>query len=172
MGAAYMVLGRHAEAETVLRQALALAAKTLPDKHASIGHAHNNLGELLVRRGQYLEARESFDEAIDRWSRSIGPKHPNVAQSLTGRGLARLALEDAAGAREDLERAFAIRDARGGSLTSLGETEFLLARALAVLGEPADEVRELAVRALEHLGEHDGDFVTRAQVKAWLAKNP
>ncbi|HVI00818.1 MAG TPA: serine/threonine-protein kinase [Enhygromyxa sp.] len=168
MGAAYLVLGREAEAEAVLRQALELAAQTMPEKHASIGHAHNNLGELLVGQGHHLEARERFGEAIDRWTRSLGPDHPYVAQSLTGRGLARLELDDAAGAREDLERAFAIRDARGGSLRGLGETEFILARALAALGEPATEINGLAERALEHLGEEDGDFVTRAQVRAWL----
>ncbi|MFO7563860.1 MAG: serine/threonine-protein kinase [Enhygromyxa sp.] len=168
MAVSYMFRGLDAEAEAALRQALQLAARIMPDEHASIGHPHNNLGELLARQGRYAEARESYDSAVASWTRSLGDDHPLLAHPLTGRGLVRLELGDAAGAREDLEQAFAIREARGAELHALGETEFILARALAELDEPPAEVTELAERALEHLGEREGDLVSRAQVRAWI----
>ncbi len=169
MAAALMLEGRDAEAEAMFRAALALASKTMADEHASIGHPYNNLGELLLRQRRYAEAIASYDQAIASWTRSLGDDHPLLAHSLTGRGLARFELGELDEARADLERAFAIRISRGGSTVALGETEFILARALAALGEPRGEVDELARRALERMGERDGDTITRADIRAWLA---
>jgi eukaryotic-like serine/threonine-protein kinase len=169
MAVVYMLGERHAEAEATLRQAIVLADRHLPETHASVGHPHNNLGELLVRQRRYAEAELSYTRALASWTASLGPEHPLVAHPLTGRGLARLELGDAERAREDLERALAIRGALDDSHVALAETEFMLARARAEFGEPAAEVRELAERALERLGERDGDLVTRADIQTWLA---
>lgn len=171
IAAALMARGRDTEAEAALRQALSLAARSMSDQHSSIGHAHNNLGELLLGQGRYQEALESYDRAIETWTRLLGKDNLLLGHPLTGRGLALLELGDPKRARADLERAFAIRNSQGGSVAKvrkLGETEFILARVLDVLAEPRAEVTELARRAREHLGDEDGDLVTRAQIDAWL----
>jgi tetratricopeptide (TPR) repeat protein/predicted Ser/Thr protein kinase len=168
MAAAYIHAGRHAEAEATLVEAIALAETIHPDGHPSVGHSLNNLGEVLLLQGRYAEARERYTAAIAIWDRTLGPDHPTLGYPLTGRGAVALELGDPQRAREDLERAYELRTHNEVPPTSLGETEFLLARALAELDVHAPEPRALASSALEHLDGADGDLVTNAEVVAWL----
>jgi len=164
----YIITDQDAEAELALQHALAVAAQSMPAGHPSPGHAHNNLGVVWNRQGRHEEARASYTRAIEVWSASLGADHPLVAHALTGRGLVLLELDDPVHAREDLESAFAIRLTRDAPSAQLGDTEFLLARALEALDEPAEEVLELARSARAHLDEHDGELVSTAEVDAWL----
>jgi eukaryotic-like serine/threonine-protein kinase len=171
LAVAYMLNDQQDAAEETLREALRILELNPPD-HISLGHAHNNLGEIELERGHYPESLSHYDQAIQSWTQAYGGDHPNLAHALVGRGLTRLARDEAALARPDLARALEIREAKRVSPAELADAEFGLARAITADADTSAKDRErartLARQAFEHLDGSDSHLTRVAEVRAWL----
>ncbi len=73
--------GKHALAETIVREALALGERNLGREHPAILTALNNLAFLLKNQGHYDEAEPLYLRALESGERILGQDHP---QTLTG----------------------------------------------------------------------------------------
>jgi eukaryotic-like serine/threonine-protein kinase len=171
MAATYMITGQPDAAEQTLYEAKRIL-EVNPSNLAALGHVHNNLGEIELDRGHYPESLGHYEQAVRSWTEAYDGDHPNLAHALLGRGLARLALDQPALARPDLERALAIREAKQATPDRLADAEFGLARALQADPNATASEREralpLARRALDHLDGNDSDRTRVAELRAWL----
>jgi tetratricopeptide (TPR) repeat protein len=79
LGSVLRAQGKNAEAETDLREALALQRKLLPAEHPDIASSLDDLGLALLN---YAEAERCHREALLMRRRLYGPDHPAVADSL------------------------------------------------------------------------------------------
>ncbi len=108
--------GKTSEAEAELRQNLAFCQKladdnpTVPDYRADVALALENLGDVARMLGRETEARDDYERTIALHERLVA-EHPartlyrsHLAWSFRGRGLARLAMGDPAGAAADARR--------------------------------------------------------------------
>jgi len=68
--------GRHAEAETVTREALAGMRKILGNEHQHTLVAVNNLGIILKDQGRLDEAEPYYIENVETGRRVLGDRHP------------------------------------------------------------------------------------------------
>jgi len=73
--------GKDAEAEALLRDALALG-RTGPGNDLSVAHSLNDLALLRKRQGQFAEAEALHREGHAIFTKLLGYEHPDVAQSL------------------------------------------------------------------------------------------
>jgi CHAT domain-containing protein/Tfp pilus assembly protein PilF len=85
--------GKYAEAETLLREALAVNEKVLGPGHPYTANAHSYLASILNARGRYAEAEPLYRKALAVNEKALGPGHPgtarccnNLALSLRARG--------------------------------------------------------------------------------------
>jgi tetratricopeptide (TPR) repeat protein len=74
--------GRYGEAEPLVREALAIARKSLPKEHPYIAQSLNNLAELLRTTGRTAEAEPLFREALAISKKVLPEGHPDIALSL------------------------------------------------------------------------------------------
>lgn len=115
IGQAYVGLGRYAEAEPQLRQAIALQADIHGQDHPDRARAHRTLGVMLYRRGDFESAHAETLHALEMSRRLYGAEHLDVAEDLNNLGAierARGRLDAAAAA---LEEALRIRRFLGGA---------------------------------------------------------
>jgi tetratricopeptide (TPR) repeat protein len=110
--AGYYLMDRagYAEAEPLLRQALAVREQALGKAHADYGQTLHNLALLYDRLARHDEAEPLYGEALAIREQALGPDHPDVATTLAS--LAAL-LDDRgryAEAEGYFERAIAIRE--------------------------------------------------------------
>ena len=75
-------LGDYERAESLYREALAVASELHGDEHAQVASARNNLALLLERTGELEEARTQHEQALEIRRAVFGPSHPDVAESL------------------------------------------------------------------------------------------
>jgi len=78
---------RYAEAEPLLRRALAIHEKLYSPEHPDTAANLNNLALLLQDRGQYDEAEPLLRRALAIHEQAPGPEHPITAQSLSNLAL-------------------------------------------------------------------------------------
>jgi serine/threonine protein kinase/tetratricopeptide (TPR) repeat protein len=76
-------LGRQAEAERPLREAVALRTQLLPQGHFFTAMAQGALGEFLVRQGRFAEAESLLVRSHDDLWRSQGADNPRTFQART-----------------------------------------------------------------------------------------
>ncbi len=74
--------GRHAEAEPLYRQALAIRAKALGEAHPDHATDLNNLAALLRDTGRHAEAEPLLRQALAIRAKAVGEAHPTYATSL------------------------------------------------------------------------------------------
>ena len=74
--------GRHAEAEPLMRRALASDERSYGPDHPAVARGLNNLAMLLQGTGRHAEAEPLYRRALASWERSYGPDHPEVARGL------------------------------------------------------------------------------------------
>lgn len=107
--------GRAEEAEALFRQALALRRAHLPPSAAQAA-LMNNLGKLMLRRGDAAGALPLLSEAATMASRFAGPASPHAMAALAGLAEAHAALGQGAAARASLQqmdqRVQALQDSR------------------------------------------------------------
>jgi serine/threonine-protein kinase len=129
IGRTYLDLGLYAEAEPLLRQALATRREVLGPRHADVGESLYNLGGLAFKQGDHEAAKARYEEALGLYRSLLGEDAMEVAQILND--LAMVLEEgkaDYEGARPLLERALAIKRAH------LGERHRDVAQAVNNLG--------------------------------------
>ncbi len=98
LGSVYNREGRFAEAESVLREALAIRRKTEPGL-SPVGNTLNSLAVAIGEgRGALDEAEALLDEALILRRRLYGEVHPEVAQTLNNLGRLQQERGDAAAA--------------------------------------------------------------------------
>ncbi|CAK0772204.1 ABC-2 type transport system permease protein [Gammaproteobacteria bacterium] len=78
-----MTTGRYGEAESLLREALAISKKDLPEGHPDIATSLNNLAALLQDTGRYGEAEPLYREALAITQKVLCKVHPHIATNLT-----------------------------------------------------------------------------------------
>ncbi|MCH7768571.1 MAG: tetratricopeptide repeat protein [Nitrospinae bacterium] len=74
--------GRYAEAESLIKRALAIKEKALGPDHPYLARRLNNLAELYRAQGQYAKAEPLYQRALANNETAWGPDHPSVATSL------------------------------------------------------------------------------------------
>jgi tetratricopeptide (TPR) repeat protein len=75
-------LGNFAEAEQLLRRALAIDSRRLGPHHPSVAISLNNLAQLLQTTNRLVEAEPLYRRALAINEQSLGPDHPDVARDL------------------------------------------------------------------------------------------
>ena len=123
---------------------------------------------MLLDAGRPGEALGYFERALALRERALGPRHPDLAGPLTGRGEALVKLGRPAEALAPLERALSLRESHEGAVQELAETRFALARALWDAHQDTARARQLAKQAGSALTQ-PGSEALRARVQAWLA---
>ncbi len=76
--------GQYTQAETVAREALALAERELGQEHQITLTVLNNLAGLHLEHGHYDEAEPLYLRAIGSSERILGQDHPNTLHSVNG----------------------------------------------------------------------------------------
>jgi len=97
--------GRLDEAESLLRDALAVFRRRYGAQHREIAFGLGNLAEILRRQGATEEAQRVAEHACAIGERALGPAHPELAPILNTLALLCSQAGDNAGARDLLERA-------------------------------------------------------------------
>jgi serine/threonine-protein kinase len=113
--------GELTEAETLLRQALALNRKARGENHANNGTTLHDLALVVAAQGDYPGAESLLRQALQIHERALGTRHPTVAVSLNA--LAHVL----AWQRRHAEAAVAQRDALEIARPALGSTHQLVA---------------------------------------------
>jgi len=104
-------LAAYAEAQLLVRRALAIRDKVLGPEHYDTTVSLNSLGYILSSQGDYEGARPFYERALAIREKALGAEHLDTATSLNN--LAELLLRsqrDYEGARPLHERALAIRE--------------------------------------------------------------
>ncbi len=130
--------GRHAEAATRRREALALQTELLPPNDPTLAHTHYNLGRSLVETGQAEEGRVELEAALALRIEALGPNHPDVARSYLAISESMQAVGRIDDAVKMAERAVSIAErALGPEHVFVGRAHGTLAIALAQSGTPS-----------------------------------
>jgi tetratricopeptide (TPR) repeat protein len=150
-------------------EAIGIWERTLGPDHPEIAAALNNLGNAYDDRDEYDRAGPLHERALAIWEKAYGPDHPYLAGALTSLGDTRWHQRRYAESIAALERALAIREGRETPHEQLGETRFMLARALwdgAGDRTRARELARLAAADFDALGP--GRAAERREAEAWL----
>jgi tetratricopeptide (TPR) repeat protein len=127
------------------KAAAAEGMSILPNWHVLLSRA----GSYLWGRGSFKQAASLFRDALAIREETLGPEHPDTAQSLNNLGLLLQAQGDLAGARPLLERGLAIREkVLGPEHPDTARSLHNFARLLQTQGD-LTEARPLLERALE-----------------------
>jgi tetratricopeptide (TPR) repeat protein/tRNA A-37 threonylcarbamoyl transferase component Bud32 len=111
-GWAARLAGRHDDARRHLDRALELGRGALGEKHPSLAHALDQLGELERELGNFDASVERFATAGELRDAGLGADHPETVTTLVGIARTFLALGKLETARGALEAARRIDDAR------------------------------------------------------------
>jgi tetratricopeptide (TPR) repeat protein len=74
--------GKHAEAETLSRQALEGYKKELGERHPDTLASVNNLAQVLQAQGKYAEAETLNRQALEGYKKELGEQHPSTLTSV------------------------------------------------------------------------------------------
>ena len=168
-------VGEYKTAGDYLRRGLAIQQHKLGGKHPYVGISLHNLGNLAFDAEDYPLAMDYQKRALSIFEEALGAEHQYAGFALNGIGTIQVATGKAKLAIAPLRRALAIRDAPDSDPTGLGQTEFLLAKALLESDPQAKlptEALALANRAKERfvaVGESANEDLET--VNGWLAKN-
>jgi len=102
-------LGRPADAERYLTEALEIGERCFGPDHPSLGAVLNELSRLHIRQSQHARA-ESVLERLLRITQTKGAEHADVATALTGLALVKRALGDDVTAEQHFRDALRIRE--------------------------------------------------------------
>lgn len=131
LAVAYKSLRRYEESERAFREAHERYVEVFGAEHPSAIIALENLGGMMFTQGRLEESERITREVLELRRRVLGKAHPDVSKTTFNLGMLLRAKGDAAGAREQFERAL---DRDGG-------------RAL--------ELNPVAAPALQRLGDLD-----------------
>ena len=164
--------GRPGEALDYNQRAVAILKKTLGTGHPEVAMHISNRGEILNALGRYDEARALFNSALAVWNKELAPDHSYFGDSYNGIGRSYLGQDAPESALAPLERALAIREKSGAEPSQIGETRFLLARALWDSGRDRARARTLAEAAKAAYGEKAQWRDKVEPIDRWIAQHP
>ncbi len=163
--------GRAEEAETRVRQLLALQEKFVGDRHPEYAAGLILLANVLTAKEELCDAETVLQRALELRKKTVGEKHPEYAEALDLLARLMLRFEDFAGAEPLLEKALEVRKAALGvehpdyaaSLVAMAECHFrnndlsgvegLLSTAIAIQRKAIDDDHPDLARSLNVLGE-------------------
>ncbi len=87
LGEVYRLQRRYADAEPLLKRALAIWEKALGPEHPEVATNLSNLAELYRDQGRYAEAEPLHKRALAIREKALGAEHPRVATSLNNLAL-------------------------------------------------------------------------------------
>jgi eukaryotic-like serine/threonine-protein kinase len=87
LGEALVMLGKYAEAETVIRELLAMQKKRLGQQHAAVAASLSNLARVLQKEGKPDEAEDTYREALTMRKQLLAGEGPVAAATLGNLGL-------------------------------------------------------------------------------------
>jgi serine/threonine protein kinase/tetratricopeptide (TPR) repeat protein len=160
-------LGRTDEAILRGEHAIQVLSAALGPDHPKLGLHLLNVAEFHNARGDFAQAGRLGERSLAILEREVDPDHPLLAHPLTAIGQSRVGEGQPAAAIPFLERALRIRESRDPDPALLGETRFLLARALAETGGGAERSLSLARQARAELQGTHGS-TTPEVVEAWI----
>jgi tetratricopeptide (TPR) repeat protein len=164
--------GRPGEALAYNQRAVDILRKALGAGHPEVAMHVSNRGEMLNALGRYDEARALFNSAIVVWKKELPSDHPYFGDSLNGIGRGYVEQGAPASALAPLERALAIREKSGAETSQIGETRFLLARALWDSGGDRTRAGALAQAAKAVYGDKTQWHDKVVAIDSWIAKHP
>lgn len=133
---AHTMQGAYADAERILREALAGISRDLADDHPTTANLLENLGLALRGQGKAAEALIYLERALEIEQRFFGEMHPEVAQSLSNLGVTQRHLRRYVSAMHSQERAIAVAETvyEGGGQRPLASMHGALGNVLRRLG--------------------------------------
>jgi tetratricopeptide (TPR) repeat protein len=166
LGAMYHEVDRNDEARAVLVQARSILDEHLPPGHAEIAGCINNLASVDRVTGRPSEALAGYTEALER---ALGPEHPELSQTLVGRGQTYLELQRVDEALADLRRAVALVDDAEIDPERIASARYELALGLWAADQPlpARDQMQQARALVSRPAKHEDDLPAR--IDAWLA---
>jgi tetratricopeptide (TPR) repeat protein len=108
LGRAEQMLVNYAQAESLLKRALAISKQTLGENHADTAANLNNLAFLHEMQDDYTSAKQLYEKTVANLERNFGPNHANTAASLTSLANLHLQQGNYHVAKSLLERTLAI----------------------------------------------------------------
>ena len=158
--------GRYAEAESELRDIIAIQERVLGPEHPDTLSSRNNLANALSSQGKYAEAEAEHRAVLAIRERVLGPEHPDTLSSRNNLANALYAQGKYAEAEEVHRAVLAIRErVLGPEHTGTLKSRNNLANALSSQGKYAEaEAEHRAVLAIRErvLGpEHTGTLNSR-----------
>jgi tetratricopeptide (TPR) repeat protein len=82
LGEVHLHQRRYAEAEPLIKRALAIRQKALGPKNPDVAMSLHNLALLYKAQGRYSEAEPLYQQALAIFEKALGPDHSHVATSL------------------------------------------------------------------------------------------
>src|SRR5262249_6115217 len=107
-------LGRHAEAEKALRQALAVLSKVLGERHPQTTNLWGKVASCLDGQGKHTEALPIHRKALAIKQKVLGERHPDTAISYGNMAVCLHAQGKFSAALTPFKKALAIRRAASG----------------------------------------------------------
>jgi tetratricopeptide (TPR) repeat protein len=114
LGLLFRIKALHAQAEPLLRRALAINEASLGDDHPNVAACLNNLSQLLQATNRFAEAEPLMRRALAIDEARFGEDHPNVATRLNNLALMLQSTSRLAEAEPLFRRALAINEASFG----------------------------------------------------------
>ncbi len=164
MGLLLAQMGKYAEAERHLREALEIRQRVFGDEHYGTLATLSSLGSVLVTLGRYSEAEHYQREAVDGCRRVLGVDHPNTLTTVNNLGwlLEKMGrYEEAATYFRDVlqTRRRILGDDHPRTLTSINNMAFVLER-MGAYAEAEGYYHEVLDRRRHVLGEDNPNTLT------------
>jgi tetratricopeptide (TPR) repeat protein len=147
LGVAYARMGRYAEGEPLVGEALALWREILGPRHVNVAVALNNVADLYGARGRYEDARRCQVEALKIDEAAYGESSPLVANDFNNVGVSLVNQRKFSAGEQALRRAIDIAGLSTTPHPRLSDYLANLAAALA-LTHRFEEAEDLLERAL------------------------
>jgi serine/threonine-protein kinase len=143
-GGASWGLSNSSEAESLYREALALALRDAGPDDLDVAHTRSNIGMVLQTQSRYAEAQELEQQALATDEKVLGPDHPLTMTARRDLGLSYFHLGHYAQARAALEQTLAAQRRKlGNEHPALAGTEINLGLVLIDSGDLVEADRIL-----------------------------
>jgi serine/threonine-protein kinase len=148
LGGIYQELGHFDDAEPLLKEALYIRLRLLPEPHPELAESLRSVGFFYKTIGRYSEAESLYKRALASFEKAHGSTHPRVAAALNSLAALYHVLADYERAKPLYQRSLAIREMRFGASDETTESLNNLADVYRALGE-YDHAEQLHLRSID-----------------------
>jgi serine/threonine protein kinase len=156
LGGIYQELGLFDEAEPLLKEALNIRLRLLPEDHPDLAESLRSVGFFYKTIGRYSEAESLFKRALASFERANGPAHPSVAVALNNLATLYHTLADYDHAEPLYQRSLTIREKMLGESDETTESLNNLADVYRALGK-YDRAEQLHQRSIDIVSRTMGE---------------